>query len=124
MKKPASKVVATPKPAPVAPRPAAPEAPKTVTLNRATKGRKGTSIVFLIPGVRGTVKIARPAFVGEPPATLEVVGQPFAPRVVKMTKEERAAARAAMNPLQKAQAARARAERALRLAAKLEAAAK
>jgi len=41
-----------------------------------------------------------------------------------MTKEERAAARAAMTPLQKAQAARADADRAARLAAKLEAAAK
>ena len=122
MKKPASKVVAVPsKPAPVAP---VVEAPKVIKLERSTKERKGTSIVFLIPGVRGTVKVARSAFVGEPPATLEVIGQPFAPPVVKMTKEECAAARAAMTPLQKAQAARARAERALRLAAKLEAAAK
>ena len=82
------------------------------------------SVVFLIPGVRGTVKVARTAFVGEPPTTLDVVGQPFAPPAVKMTKEERAAARAAMTPLQKAQAARARAERALRLRCQLEAAAK
>jgi len=52
--------------------------------------------------------------------TLDVEGQPFAPPVVKMTKEERAA----MTSLQKAQVARARAERALRLAARLEATAK
>jgi hypothetical protein len=118
--KPASKVVATvtPKSAPVV------EVPKVVTLNRSTKEPKGKSVVFTIPGVRGTVKIARTAFVGEPPTTLDVVGQPFAPPVVKMTKAERAAARAAMMPQQKAQAARARADRAARLVAKLEAAAK
>jgi hypothetical protein len=124
MKKTASKVVATVPSKPAVVSTPKVETPNVARLERSTKERKGTSVVFLIPGVRGTVKIARTAFVGEPPTTLEVVGQPFAPPVVKMTKEERAAARAAMTPLQKAQAARARAERALRLAAKLEAAAK
>ena len=119
MKKTASKVVAT-----VTPKPAVVEAPRVVTLTRSTKERKGSSVVFLIPGVRGTVKIARTAFAGEPPMTLDIAEpSPFAPPVVKMTKEERAAARAAMTPVQKAQAARERANRAARLAA-LEAAAK
>ena len=70
--------------------------------------------------MRRRESVARTAFVGEPPMTLDVEGQPFAPPVVKMTKEERAA----MTSLQKAQVARARAERALRLAARLEATAK
>jgi len=97
MKKTASKVATVPsKPAPVSTSKV--DAPKAVTLTRSTKERKGTSVVFLIPGVRGTVKVARTAFAGEPPTILEVVGQPFAPPVVKTTKEERAAARAAMTP--------------------------
>ena len=119
MKKTTSKVVAVPKPSAVVA-----ETPKTITLSRSTKERKGSSIVFLIPGVRGSVRVARAAFNGEPPATLDVVGSPFAPPVVQMTKEERAAARAAMTPLQKAVVARERANRALARAAKLEAAAK
>src|SRR5437773_837512 len=75
----------------------APAVQTNVRLTRSTAPRKGSSIVFLIPGVRGTVKIARSAFSGEPPALLEVVGSPFAPASVpkaKMTKEERAAERA------------------------------
>ena len=97
--------------------------PNVVTLTRSTKERKGSSVVFLIAGVRGRVLVSRTAFAGEPPATLDVAGQPFAPPV-KMTKEERAAARAAMTPLDKARAARLRADRMVARAAKLEAAAK
>ena len=112
MKKTHAKVVAAPKPSP--------EEPKTI-LSRSTKERKGSSVVFLIPGVRGSVKIARSAFETVPDA-LVVVGRPFVAPVVRLTKEERAARRKAMTPKEKAAAARARAERALRLAAKLEAA--
>ena len=98
------------------------EVPKTI-LTRSTRERKGSSIVFLIPGVRGSVKIARSAFGEEPPTTLEIVGAPFVPPVVKLTAEQRAAARAAMTPLDKAKAARERATRAAARAARLEAAA-
>ena len=117
-KKTAPKVAAAPKPSPVSV-----EVPKTVILTCSTKERKGSSIVFVIPGVRGTVKVARSAFGAEPPTTLEVVGAPFVKPIAKMTAEERAAARAAMTPLDKAKAARERANRAAARAARFEAAA-
>jgi hypothetical protein len=66
MKKTQPQVVAT-----ATPKPAGVEVPKVVTFTRSTKERRGTSVVFLIPGVRGTVKVARLAFDAEPPATLE-----------------------------------------------------
>ena len=49
------KIVVAPKESPV------PEAP-SVTLTRSLKERKGSSVLFLIPGVRGGVKVARSAF--------------------------------------------------------------
>jgi len=97
--------------------------PATITLTRSEKPRKGSSVVFTIPGVRGRVLVSRVAFDAEPPTTLVVVGSPFAAPRVTMTKEQRAAARASMTPLQKAQAARQRADRAIARAARLEAAA-
>ena len=97
--------------------------PTTVTLTRSTKARKGSSLVYQIPGLASTVKIARSAFAGDPPPAITVVGSPFAPPAAKLTKEERAARRGALSPADIARIARERATRAVAKAAKLEAAA-
>ena len=100
-------------------------APTTVTLARSTKARKGSSIVYQIPGLPSTVKIARSAFGATVPDALTLVGSPFAPPAVpmaKLSKEERAALRAKLTPVDKARIARERATRAVARAAKLEAA--
>jgi hypothetical protein len=123
--KPQSKSVAA-KIAPpvVAPPVVAP--PTTVTLARSTKARKGSSIVYQIPGLPSTVKIARSAFGAVVPDALTLVGSPFAAPAVpmaKLSKEERAAIRAKLTPADKARIARERATRAMARAATLEAAA-
>ena len=97
--------------------------PTTVTLPRSTAPRKGSSVVYDIPGLRVKVKIPRAAFVGNPPDALVVQGSPFAAPKAQLTKEERAAIRAALTPADKARNARERANRAVARAAKLEAAA-
>ena len=121
-KKPAVAVAAKPTtPVVVAPI-VAPIAPTTITLTRSTKPRKGSSLVFEIPGTKSTVKIARSAF-AVVPETITVVGSPFVAAKAKLTKEERAALRAKLTPSDKARIARERATRAAARAAKLEAAA-
>jgi hypothetical protein len=119
--KPQSKKVVTPVAQPVVVAP-----PTTVTLARSTKARKGSSIVYQIPGLPSTLKIARSAFGAIVPDALTLVGSPFAPpsvRLAKLSKEERAALRAKLTPVDKARIARERATRAVARAAKLEAAA-
>jgi hypothetical protein len=99
---------------------------RKMELTRINHNRKGSNLVYSFgEGTRGTVKIAASVFGPNPPETLPQdvsqwpvqVGQPKA----KMTKEERAAARAAMTPQDKVAAAKARAAKAAERAAKLEA---
>jgi hypothetical protein len=113
--KPATKPVVVPTAAPVVVPPA------NVTLTRSTAPRKGSSIVYVIPGLRAIVKVTRTAFVN-PPDTLVIQGSPFATPVAQLSKEERAARRKAMTPADLARLARERATRAVAKAAKLEAA--
>jgi hypothetical protein len=112
-------------PAPVTAKAAPPVVgPTTVTLTRRTTPRKGSSVVYSLPaGLRGTVKCARSVFGSVLPDSLTLTGHGFARPVAMLTKEERAAARAAMTPTEKATKARALANRAMARAAKLEAAA-
>jgi len=97
--------------------------PTTVTIARSTAPRKGSSVVYDIPGLRVKVKVPRAAFVGNPPDALVIQGSPFAAPKATLTKEQRAALRAALTPADKARIARERATRAVARAAKLEAAA-
>jgi hypothetical protein len=99
-----------------------------MTLTRTNVDRKGSSIVYSLgDGYRGTVKFARSVFGETIPSTLELTGDGFAApgskAKAKMTKEERAAARAAMTPADKARRAKEIADRATARAAKLAAAA-
>ncbi len=122
--KPQSKTVA----AAVAPKvttPVAIPAPTSVTLARSTALRKGSSIIYVVPGLRAVVKVARAAFEGNPPDALVIVGSPFAaPKMpmAKLSKEERKALRDKLTPADRARIARERANRAAAKAAKLEAA--
>ena len=106
----------TAKPA-IVPSPVAIVTPPSVRLTRSAAPRKGSAIVYQIPGVRGTVKIARSLFEGEPPAVLDVSGSPFAMPKPVLSKEERAALRATLTPADKARLARERANRAMARAA-------
>lgn len=56
--------------------------PASVTLTRSTAPRKGSSIVYVIPGLRATVKVAKAALEGNPPDALVIVGSPFAAPMV------------------------------------------
>jgi hypothetical protein len=100
---------------------------KMLTLNRVNPDRKGSSIVYSFgEGHRGTVKFARSLFGVVIPNQLpgDVSQWPIASGTTpkaKMTKEERAAARAAMTPAQKIERAKAIAAKAAERAAKLEA---
>lgn len=109
---------------PVNENPANEEKPKMI-LQRDTAPRKGNAIVFKIPGSRFTVYVSKSAFGGNVPDSLAVEGEPFAPSgpKAKLSKEERAAARAAETPEQKLQAQRDRIARQQAKLAKLEAAA-
>ena len=71
--------------------------------NKERKGHNGKAAHYRLDGVRGSVKISSTLFANGAPDTLEInwpVAGPSTPKV-KMTKEERAAARAAMTPAQK-----------------------
>lgn len=130
-KKTATKTVAKPAAKAVvpevlqAPSAAAPvAAAKVITLTKSTKLRKGSSIVYTSPALRGSVKFPASAFVAAPD-TLTLDGSGFAsvaPKV-KLTPEERKAARKAMTPAMKVENERQRIERAKVRLVKLEAAA-
>lgn len=101
---------------------------KMRTLTRINPNRKGSSIIYSLgDGVRGTVKFARSIFGTVVPDTLPEnvsewpVTSGSTPKA-KMTKEERAAARAAETPAMRLEKAKAIAARAQEKAAKLEAA--
>lgn len=101
---------------------------KMRTLTRINHARKGSNIVYSLgDGVRGTVKFARSIFGTVVPDTLPEnvsewpVTSGSTPKA-KMTKEERAAARAAETPAMRLEKAKAIAARAQEKAAKLEAA--
>jgi hypothetical protein len=119
---PPSKAVA---PKPVAPAPvAATTTQKTITLTRSPKPRKGSSLVYTSPDLKGTVKFPASAFTVAPDSlTLDGAGFASVAAKVKMTPEERKAARAAMTPAMKVENERKRIERAQARVAKLEAAA-
>lgn len=101
---------------------------KVETANRVNHNRKGSNIVFQVPGRRGTIKFPRSLFGETVPETLDIDTQNFAAPGTsgsakpKMTKEERAAARAAMTPAQKLEQAKARLAKQTEKLAKQEAA--
>jgi hypothetical protein len=83
------------------------EALVTLELKRSDKERKSNSVVFVAAGYKGSVKFGKAFFTGTAPETLSLEG-PFAPAKqprVKMTAEERKAARAAQPKLTLAQKA-------------------
>jgi hypothetical protein len=101
------------------------EGRRKMELHRINPDRKGSSIVYSFgDGVRGTVKFARSIFGDTVPETLPVpewpVVQGSKPKA-KLTKEERAALKAAETPQMKLAAAKERARKAQERAAKLEA---
>ncbi len=120
--KPAAKAVAPE----VLQAPSAPvaAAKTTVTLTRSTKPRKGSSIVYTSPTLRGSVKFPASAFLVAPDMlTLDGAGFASVTPKTKMTPEERKVARMAMTPAMKVANERQRIERAKARLAKLEAAA-
>ena len=96
--------------------------PTSVTLPRSTKPRKGSSLIYTIPGIGATVKIPRSAF-AVIPDSITIVASPFPAAKANLQKEERKALRALLTPTDIARLARERANRAVARAAKLEAAA-
>lgn len=75
-------------------------------VQQAKQPSKSNAVVFVIPGVRGTVRVARKLFVNGAPQTLVIDSDAFvapAPPKVKMTAEERKAARAAAPKLTEAE---------------------
>jgi len=82
--------------------------------NRVNHNRKGSHLVYQLEGRRGTIKIPRSLFGTEVPESFDIDTQNFAAPGTsgsakpKMTKEERAAARAALTPAQKLEQAKAR----------------
>lgn len=96
----------------------------TITLVRSQKPRKGSSHVFTSPDLKGTVKFPASVFItGQVPDSLVLEGTGFSGVTTpksKMTKEERAAAKAAMTPEQKLAAQKDRLARLQAKIAKLE----
>ncbi len=98
-----------------------------ITATRINHNRKGSNIVFSLgSGFRGTLKGARSLFGEEVPESFTVSAPDGAfatagPVKAKLTKEERAAARAAMTPQMKVARAKELAAKAAERAAKLEA---
>lgn len=124
----AKSVPAPSKPAAKAVAPEVSQAPvaaaKAITLTKSTKPRKGSSIVYASPALRGTVKFPASAFVVAPDTlTLDGAGFASVTPKTKMTPEERKAARKAMTPAMRVENERQRIERAKARLVKLEAAA-
>lgn len=68
----------------------------SITLNRDTKARKSTSVVFAAAGLKGAVRISKSAFQnGTAPDSLVISSDVFATPKQKETKEERKARLAA-----------------------------
>jgi uncharacterized membrane protein len=82
-----------------------------IVLTKSDKARKSKSVIFTSPDLRGTVRFPASAFTGAPAAK------------AKLSKEERAAARAAMTPADKLQKEKDRLAKQQARIAKLEAAA-
>jgi hypothetical protein len=93
---------------------------QTVTLTRSTKDRKSTSVVFTNASLRGSVRVAKTYFGDDMPETIEISGVFAAPKV-KMTAEERKAARKNAPKLSAAEKLAKLQERAARLQKKIEA---
>ena len=106
--------------------PLTPVTPGTVTLVKNSKQpAKANAVVYQIAGLRGTIRFVKTLFAGEAPEVLTVDGATFATPTapkVKLTPEERKAARAAMTPAQKIEAERKRNANAQAKLAKMEAA--
>lgn len=67
-----------------------------ITLTKSDKPRKSSSIVYLGAGLRGGIRVAKSCFKdGNAPASLVLSSDAFAEPKVKMSAEERKAARAA-----------------------------
>lgn len=94
-----------------------------ITLTRDNKPRKSSGIVYTAPNLRTGFRLTKSAFIdGNPPETLTISSDAFAPPKVpaaKMTPEERKAARLARPKLTKAQKAAKLEERLAKLRAEL-----
>jgi hypothetical protein len=101
----------------------APATPAPVLVSRNDSKRRSSMIVYTAPGLKGSVRVSKSAFLNsEPPASLDLSGWPVATKTAKApeTKEERKARLAAMPKLTLAEKIAKREEGLAKLKAKAE----